>query len=275
LQLSEEEFSNRSTLIAALALTDADFGLKTINYKDELEFAGQAARIRYAIRFVNSSGQKAAFSNTFLIEPTSKIASSPSDLVAKASQESISLRWHAPTTNVDGSSPASILGYNVYRSISAKEPAKLLNQTPVKATEFNDEFFEFEKDYFYFVRAVSLGTGAAPVESAESNIVKFKAVDVFPPSAPGSITLAAAPGVISIFFAVNPEKDVIGYKIYRSEDPDIPKEQWKLLTPELSKTNTYQDLRLPSGKVIYYYITAVDKFGNVSQPSEVVSERVP
>jgi hypothetical protein len=56
LQLSDEEFANRSNLIAALALTDADFGAKVLNYKDALEFAGQAARLRYAIRFVNASG---------------------------------------------------------------------------------------------------------------------------------------------------------------------------------------------------------------------------
>jgi len=89
LQLSEEEFANRSTLIAALAITDADFGLKTLTYKDQLEFAGQAARLRYAIRFVNASGQKAGFSNSLLIEPTSKVAAAPASLSAEPSQDAI------------------------------------------------------------------------------------------------------------------------------------------------------------------------------------------
>src|SRR5688572_11679113 len=80
LRLSEEEFANRSTLIAALTITDADFGLKTITHRDTLQFAGQAARLRYAIRFVNNSGQKAGFSNALLIEPTSKVASAPTSL---------------------------------------------------------------------------------------------------------------------------------------------------------------------------------------------------
>src|SRR5438552_13689884 len=74
LLLSEEEFANRSTLIATLAITDADFGLKTLSYKDALEFANQAARLRYAIRFVNATGQKAGFSNFLLVEPTARVA---------------------------------------------------------------------------------------------------------------------------------------------------------------------------------------------------------
>ena len=67
--LSEGEFASRSTLIATLDIGDDDFAMKTLSYADTLQFAGQAARLRYAIRFVNSSGQKAAFSNFFLLEP--------------------------------------------------------------------------------------------------------------------------------------------------------------------------------------------------------------
>ena len=275
LQLSEEEFANRGTLIAALAITDADFGLKTIIHRDTLEFAGQAARLRYAIRFVNSSGQKAAFSNALLIEPISRVAAGPTSLSAEPSQDAILLKWKPPIANVDGSTPVSTIGFNIYRSTSEKEPAKLLNKAPVTAAEFQDEFFEFGKDYFYFVRAVSTGTQAEPVESGESNILKFRAVDNFAPTPPSAITVAASPTTISIFFAVNPEKDIAGYKIYRSSDPNTPKPQWQLLTPELLKTNTFQDTRVESGKTYHYYLTATDTTGNVSEPSEVVSETVP
>lgn len=275
LQLSEEEFSNRSTIIATMPITDADFGLKTLQYRDVLQFAGQAARLRYAIRFVNASGQKAGFSNALLIEPASKIASAPASLTAAATQDAVRLSWQPPAANVDGSTPASVLGYNIYRSDSEKTPAKLLNQSPVTVTSYNDEFFDFGKDYYYFVRAVSTGTQAEPVESAESNILKFRAVDTFEPSAPAAITIAATPTTISIFFAINPETDVVGYKIYRSTDPDLPKTEWTLLTPELLKTNTFQDSRVEAGKTYYYYLTATDEFGNVSEPSAVVSETVP
>jgi len=38
---------------------------------------------------------------------------------------------------------------------------------------------------------------------------------------------------------------------------------------------TYQDDKVEPGKTYYYYIVAVDKAGNVSQPSEVGSEKAP
>ena len=274
LTLSEEEFASRSVVVATIPIKETDFALNTLTYSDTLQFAGQAARLRYAVRLVNASGQKAAFSNFVLIEPAARIASSPTSLSVKVSQEAVSLEWAAPTANVDGSVPPNILGYNVYRSAAINEPGKLLNQTPVNDTDFGDEFFEFGKEYSYFVRAVSLGSGGVPTESGESNIVAVTPVDSFAPSPPAAITLAASPTSISIFFAVNPEKDISGYKIYRSTDPAQDKASWTLLTSELLKTNTFQDTRVESGRTYYYYLTATDNAGNISQPSDVVSETV-
>jgi fibronectin type 3 domain-containing protein len=169
----------------------------------------------------------------------------------------------------------NLIGFNVYRSDSEKQPGKLLNNTPIADSQFPDRFFEFEKKYFYFVRAVSSGTEGEPVESGESNIVEVMPVDTFPPSPPSAITLAASPTTISIFFPSNPETDITGYSIYRSTDPDLPLDQWELLTPELTEKTTYEDTRVESGKTYYYYVTATDRFKNVSDPSEIVSETVP
>lgn len=273
--LTEEEFSSRANIIAAYKITDADFGLKTLQYTDELQFAGQAARLRYAIRFVNESGQKAGYSNFLLIEPTARVAANPSGLTTVLSQDSVSLSWTEPTANIDGTTPASILGYNVYRSNSETEPARLLNQTPVTKPFYADESFEFGKKYYYFVRTVSIGIAAEPVESAESKVVELSTIDTFAPSAPTAITLGVGQNVISLFFAVNPETDVESYKIYRSTDETIDKTKWEAITPEPLKTNTFQDTRVESGKTYFYYITATDKYKNVSEPSEVVSETMP
>lgn len=275
LTLSEEEFASRSTLIATIPVTAEDFGRRELKYNDTLEFSGQPARLRYAIRFVNASGQKAAFSNFLLVEPAAKVANAPTALKAEITEPAVVLNWNAPQTNVDNSTPVNIIGYNVYRSQSEKETARVLNKTPVNDKYFADKSFEFGKNYIYFVRTVSLGTSGEPVESAESNIIKISPKDVFPPSSPGAITIAAAPNNLSIFFATNPETDVAGYKIYRSTEKGLPFNEWQLLTPELLTTNTFQDTKVEPGVTYYYYLTAVDKNGNVSQPSEVVSETVP
>src|SRR5215813_8114956 len=128
LSMSEEEFAARSVIIASVKVTDADFARKTITYTDELEFAGQAARLRYAVRLANASGQKAAFSNFLVIEPAANVASNPTDLKVEVTQDAINLTWTAPEANINGTKPPNIMGYNVYRSTSEKEAATLLNK---------------------------------------------------------------------------------------------------------------------------------------------------
>ncbi|HEV8203239.1 MAG TPA: hypothetical protein VGP98_03310, partial [Pyrinomonadaceae bacterium] len=75
--------------------------------------------------------------------------------------------------------------------------------------------------------------------------------------------------------AANKETDIAGYNIYRSTDPDLPKQNWTRLNATLLTRTTYQDDKVESGKTYYYYIVAVDKAGNVSPPSEVGSEKAP
>ena len=129
--VSEEEFASRSTLVAALNIRDEDFGSKILNYTDTLQLGGQAARLRYAIRLVNATGQKAAFSNFLLLEPAPRVAGSPTSLLASVTQDAIKLSLTAPTSNVDGSGQVNLLGYNIYRSNSDQVPGKLLNTKPV------------------------------------------------------------------------------------------------------------------------------------------------
>ncbi len=272
LTLSEEEFASKSVLIGSLPIADEDFGLKTLTYVDSLQFATQPVRLRYSIRLVNESGQRAAFSNFLVIEPVGSIAAAPTQLIATVSQENIMLRWTRPAVNEDGTSPANILGFNIYRSDDGRTAAKLLNSAPLTKEEFSDEFFSFDKEQGYFVRTVSSGTNGQFLESNESNIIKLTPKDTFAPSPPSAITLAASPNVISIFFASNPEKDVAGYRIYRSTDPSKDKAAWELITPKLLTTNTFQDKPVSAGTTYFYYIKAEDTHGNVSDASEIVSE---
>jgi hypothetical protein len=275
LSLTEEEFASRSTLINSFPLSDTDFARKQINYKDTLEFAGQAVRLRYALRFVNASGQRAGFSNFLLIEPTARIAASPSLLQVSVSEDAVLLDWIPPESNVDNSRPANILGYNIYRKSGENVDYRLLNNQPITKNQFSDAFFDFGNRYSYLVRTVSLGSNGEPIESLDSNTVSVIPEDKFPPTPPTAITIAAAPNNLSIFFAVNPEKDIAGYRIYRSTDSNLPKANWQLLTRELLTSNTFQDQTVESGKIYFYYLIAVDRTGNISAPSEVVSETAP
>ncbi len=150
-----------------------------------------------------------------------------------------------------------------------------LNSTPLNATQFDDQSFRFGEEYEYIVRAVSLGTEGAQVESLNSNAVSIAPRDTFPPSAPSGLSINAAPRRVSIFFAANPERDVAGYNVYCSTDPNLPREQWTRLNRSPLDRTTLQDESVQSGTKYFYYLTAIDAFGNVSRPSEVVSETAP
>ena len=279
LALTEEEFDDRSTLIGSVDYNQIKNATEFLTYTDSLELAGEPTRLRYAVRYVNASGQRAAFSNFLLIEPAARIALPPTIIETgkEVGENAITITWQPPTANIDGSTPVNLLGYNIYRvseseNVDGQAP---INDSLISGTQYQDKNFKFGERYRYVVRAVSLGTEGGRVESLNSNSIVVSPKDTFPPSAPSAISVAPAPGRLSIFFPANPEGDIAGYNIYRSTNPDLPKEKWnKLNAAPLTKT-TFSDEKVESGKRYYYYLTAVDQAGNVSPPSEAVSETVP
>lgn len=275
LSLTEQDFINRSTLISTLKTDSDDFGLKEISFFDTLEFAGQPIRLVYAVRLVNASGQKASFSNFVVVESTARVARSPLNPSIRVTEPAVELSWDSPISNIDGGTPVNIVGYNIYRSESEDGTYMRLNKTPVTANSFADTSFDFGRQYFYFIRTVSLGADAESLESVDSEKVNAEPLDNFAPNPPSSITIAASPNTISIFFAANIEKDIAGYRVFRSNDRDKPVSDWTSLTPELIKTNTFTDTNVESGETYYYFLTATDRAGNVSRASEVVFETVP
>ena len=280
LALTEDEFAARATLVGSVTYDQIKTAGDTLTYHDALELGGQPTRLRYAIRYVNASGQRAAFSNFLTIEPAARIARPPTlQSPAKVTEDAITISWTPPAANIDDSTPVNLLGYNVYRM---DESQNELSQTPINSalvsgTSYVDQHFKFGNDYRYLVRAVSLGTGGAQVESLNSNSIEVPARDAFPPAPPERPSIAPDPSFerLAIFFAANKETDIAGYNIYRSTDPNLPKQSWTKLNPELLTRTNFRDDKVESGKTYYYYIVAVDNAGNVSQPSEVASETVP
>ena len=212
-----------------------------------------------------------------VLEPAARISQPPTLMDKTIAEDAITLTWQPPTSNIDGSTPVNVLGYNVYRmdesqSVPGQTP---VNSTLISATSFEDKTFKFGSEYRYVVRAVSLGTEGAQVESLNSNILPVSPRDTFAPSPPSGLSVAGSPGRLSIFFAANSESDVAGYNIFRSTDPNLPKGNWTKLNPALLTRTSFVDDKVETGKRYYYYLIAVDTTGNISQPSDVVSEIVP
>jgi len=276
--LTEEAFSARATLVGSVTYDEIKKSGPIITYVDTLELAGQL-RLRYAVRYVNAAGERAAFSNFLLIEPAVRVAGPP--VITKTGHELsetlITITWEPPKANIDGSTPANLLGYNIYRvGASQNEISQTpINQSLISGTQYQDKNFKFGERYVYVVRAVSLGTEGGQVESLNSNSVSVEPVDIYPPSKPGQLSVGPGPGRLALFWPANPEADLAGYLIYRATDPNLPKGQWTGLTPGLHTRTTFTDENVEAGKAYYYYIIAVDTAGNKSEPSDVVSDTVP
>lgn len=275
LPMTEEEFAASSTLVGSVTYDEIRKAGANLTYTDTLELT-EPARLRYAVRYVNAAGQRAAFSNFFLMEPAARVAAPPTITGKEYSETANTITWEGPKANIDGSTPVNLLGYNVYRTTPSQREAGLpLNQELITGTQYQDKTFKFGEKYVYMVRSVSLGTEGKPVESLDSNTIELSQEDKYPPSAPGSVSVVGAPGRISLFWPANPEPDVAGYLIYRSTDQNLPKNRWTLVTPAVYTKTTFADENVESGKTYYYYVIAVDNAGNKSQASDVVSETVP
>lgn len=279
LPLTEDQFAARAILVGSVSYDEMKNAGPTLTYVDTLELAGEPARLRYAIRYVNAAGQRAAFSNFFLMEPAARVAEPPTLVKTgnEYSETAITITWTPPAKNIDQSTPPNLLGYNVYRVLESKPEVdpKPLNREPVTGTQFADKTFKFDEHYSYFVRAVSLGTEGKPVESFDSNSLPFSQRDTYPPAVPDLTEPGIAPGKIALFWSANSEPDLAGYILYRSLDQNLPKESWTVITPAGFDRITFTDTNVETGKTYYYYVRAIDKAGNRSDLSRVVSATVP
>ncbi|MCS6806635.1 MAG: fibronectin type III domain-containing protein [Acidobacteriota bacterium] len=275
--LTEEEFATQASLIGSVD----EARLRSTAAGAELLFADGPLthfnrRHYYAIRYVSTRGQSAALSNIVHAVPVGSVAVAPKGLVATdQAQGVIALSWTAPAVNIDGSTPASVLGYNVYRRTANQLQLGLpLNgTTPVPSTEFLDRQFEYGSEYVYVVRAISRSHTGEIIESDDSEFVSHMPRDHFAPATPEGLTAGSANAVISLFWTANNEPDLAGYNIYRAERADAPDAEWIKLNPQIHTRITFRDETTVRGKTYFYRIVAVDRAGNSSRPTPVIEQQ--
>jgi len=175
----------------------------------------------------------------------------------------VEISWMPPAANIDGSRPASVAGYTVYRSEGMSESDKL-TPSPTAGLSFEDRSFQFGVSYTYIVRACAAG----PDPGLESNDSATRSVvprDIFPPDPPAGLVAVPGPGVISLSWDPVRDLDLAGYRVWRREEGGpgfIP------LTSELLPGNAFTDSSVLKGKIYVYAVSAEDKNGNESPRSE-------
>jgi hypothetical protein len=264
--LSEEQFEKRAAPILSISAARLSSHLheKSLVVEDRLFLPDKStfysSAFRYAVLFVNNRNQTAGFSNQTLIAPL-PIPAPPGGLAANVTERSINLKWMPPSENMDGSKPARIAGYKVYRSEEPdKFPGVPVSINPISKPELEDNNFQFDKTYYYAVSVV--GSLQNPyAESLASESLTVVSRDVFAPFPPKDFNAILAGGIVILFWTPSSSPDVAGYRIYRREEGATDRQ---LLQSELITSFSFRDTRAASDRKYEYSILSVDTHGNES-----------
>ena len=179
-----------------------------------------------------------------------------SNLRGVMDQHRIRLDWDPPAQN-----PAFAEVYIVRRDDGAFEPEA------VTETHWEDKNVEAGKSYSYVVTAAR--NRVPPVAGPSSPKYMVTATDTTRPAAPAGLQ----PPVISdsganLRWDRSPEEDVVGYKVYRSENPAAGDGGWIWLDKAPTTNISFTDASYRPGS--YYSVTAVDDSGNESEKAPPV-----
>jgi hypothetical protein len=266
------------------------------------EHAGEVAV--YKIRTSITSKRSSADSNLASLRVDPAPEPIP-DLQAEVRHSVVDLTWTAPQRTPIGAAPP-VKDYRIYRaelpptappaqptpsskaaptsaareSMSTREGNVRLRLERMAETEspaYDDSQVMLGKTYEYAVRSVVEYPGQE-VESSDSNHVTITVRDVVPPSAPQGLVVIfvpareQTPAHLDLSWAINPETDVAGYNVYRSEQRGVLGTR---LNSQLLPTPTFSDMSASPGPRLFYSVTAVDRSGNESRPSTAASGEVP
>ena len=270
------------------ALADSYAAQGKIRFTDPLPpedlRAKPAAIYAYRVRTRVSKKKDSADSNSV----TAKVYPVPdriASLDVRVTQNAIELSWPVPQFAAAANSAETVTGYHVYRGeLDASSPVPASNDisqakwksqpillAPSQSTSYRDTAFDFGKTYVYQVRSLVIADGN-PIESDDSTPAIVTPRDTFPPTAPQNLAVAEIPGEngavsVDVSWSINPEDDLAGYRIYRSEQQD---ERGHSLQAELLLSPSYRDVSVQPGHRYWYVVTAVDRAENESAPSEPV-----
>jgi len=231
-----------------------------------------AMPVRTYVAFgLSTRGRKGPLSKRVVV-PLVPPPPAPSAPTIKYSETAVSLAWPPVSSsgppNGDllpsrtiGTAPPPSITYNVY---DASDPGGVIKLTekPVDATTYSDPRITWGQKRCYTVVAAETIEGAT-IESEAPPPVCKTLVDTFPPAAPKNLNSISGEGAINLIWEPNSEPDLAGYIVLRGVDPA------QTLEPITSSPIVEPSFRdnVQAGIAYVYAIRAVDKAGNVSEPS--------
>lgn len=256
---------------------------------DELRARAGATSV-YRVRTRISERKASADSNQAFVD-LYPVPQRIENIQAKTTEKSIELTWTPPTSTSAGAQLPPVREFHIYRGEldpkSAEAAGKDLHsavwklpllQIGVSTTpEYQDSTFDFGRTYAYVVRTV-ISEGGASLESGDSQPYIVTPKDIYAPAPPQDLLGATIPGsspgtfAVDLSWTINLETDMAGYRVYRSESENA---KGQLITPDLLPTPSFRDTSVLAGHRYWYTVTAVDRTGNESAPSNITFVEIP
>jgi fibronectin type 3 domain-containing protein len=215
-------------------------------YDDDLMVGFQYS---YKVYAYTKRGSRSEESNVFSVQ-WFKPPGPPDQVSAKPGDGTVELTW----------SKEPGLSYNVYRSEGNAYALIPFNKRPINTGYFIDTGLENGRTYRYEVRALKEIQGAPREGGGFRADVTPK--DTTPPGVPAQVLAEKKGKNVEITWRENSDKDLAGYNVYRTDTG-----QAKKLNREPLKERVFLDKSVPDLRYVSYYVTAVDTWGNESQPS--------
>jgi hypothetical protein len=270
-RLAQEAFLHDAVRVFALptaALAQHTRGA-TVVYRDALAPLLKAGKLppslAYSVISVRHTREKSPISNIASLSPA--VPPGPPVILAVTPEEGrVCLEWLPPATDMLGQS-VEAGGYFLYRRILPEEEYEApVNAKPVPGTAYVDTAAPYGK-LVYTLRAIL--PDKPKVEGAPADEAGLDYRDVFPPAAPARLDALPEAGLVRLVWDPVPAPDLAGYVVFRAEGAGQPER----LNADPMKDSFTTDSSAKPGHRYRYTVRAVDKTGNVSEPSpEAVAE---
>lgn len=278
-EVTVQDFASRGILIHTINALDVEKYRVGgyLSFTDTLEKhqppLSLKKRFTYAVQPFNHRGRGPGFSNRITLDQI-RLADPPRDQKAVVQELGVVIGWTAPVTNIDGTTPPNIVGYNIYRRLEADPafPPDPINTSPMPVSPYLDTTALYGQRYVYVVKGAS--TAGRPYhETARTAEITVEPKDTFAPPAPINLVAVASKSGVNLLWSAVQARDLAGYRVYRRTGG----ESYKLITSDLILKNTFMDTTVKPRSTYLYVVTAVDNAtpANESGHSNEAKEFVP